>query len=163
MENRFDKILLKSIETLTLALLVFMFVVVISAVFSRYVLNSPIFWSEELASYLMVYMVMLGSAVAFRKGKHPVLLFIVQKFSVRFQEVWNFILDIMIIIISIVIFKEGYLMALNESIMKTSALRISFFWVYLALPVGAMLTISQIIVKFIFSEKKLFKLNKKNS
>jgi TRAP-type C4-dicarboxylate transport system permease small subunit len=96
---------------------------------------------------------MLGSAVAFREERHPALLFIIQKFPIRFVKVWNFIKDTIIIIILIIIFKEGYFMALNGIIMKSPALRISFFWVYLAFPIGALLMISQIIANYIFGEK----------
>ncbi|PKP61911.1 hypothetical protein CVT91_01470 [Candidatus Atribacteria bacterium HGW-Atribacteria-1] len=162
MENRFDKILLKLIEISVSSLLALMFIIVLIQIFFRYIfINFSIFWFEELAKYLMFYMVMLGSALAFRKEKHPALLFIVQKFPVKFLKVWNFIQDIIIIIILIIIFKEGYLMALNETIMKSPALRISFFWVYLALPIGALLMISQIVTNYIFGEKDLFKLNRK--
>lgn len=157
MENKFDKILLKLINTLISLLLAFMFVIVIISIFFRYIINFPIFWAEEFARYIMFYMVMLGSALAFREKKHPALLFVVQKFPIRFLKVWNFTKDIIIIIILIIIFKEGYLMALNEVIMKSPALRISFFWIYLAFPIGALLMISQIIARYIF-EKKSFRI-----
>ncbi len=160
MENKFDKILLKLIKTLISLLLVLMFIIVIIGIFFRYIINFPIFWTEEFARYIMFYMVMLGSAVAFREERHPSLLFVVQKFPVRFLKIWNFIKDIIIIVILIIIFKEGYLMALNETIMKSPALRISFFWIYLALPIGALLMISQIIANYIFGEKNLLKFNR---
>jgi len=157
MENKYDKILIKFIKASVSLLLVFMFIIVIIGIFFRYVINIPIFGTEELARYIMFYMVMLGSAVAFREEKHPVLLFVIQKFPIKFLRVWNFIKDIIIIIILIIIFKEGYLMAVDEMIMKSPALRISFFWVYLAFPIGALLMIFQIIANYIF-EKKTFKI-----
>jgi len=157
MENRFDKILLKLIEISVSSLLALMFIIVMTSIFFRYIINLPIFWTEELARYIMFYMVMLGSAVAFREERHPALLFIIQKFPIRFVKVWNLIKDAIIIIILIIIFKEGYFMALNETITKSPALRISFFWIYLALPIGALLMISQIIANYIF-RKKSFKI-----
>lgn len=157
MENRFDKILLKLIEISVSSLLALMFIIVIISIFFRYIINLPIFWTEELARYIMFYMVMLGSAAAFRQERHPALLFIIQKFPIKFVKVWNFIKDIIIIIILIIILKEGYLMAVGEMIMKSPALRISFFWIYLALPIGALLMISQIIANYIF-RKKSFKI-----
>ena len=153
MENKFDKILIKSIKALVSLLLVFMFIIVIIGIFFRYIINIPIFGTEELARYIMFYMVMLGSAVAFREEKHPALLFVIQKFSIKILRVWNFIKDIIIIIILIIIFKEGYLMAVDEMIMKSPALRISFYWVYLAFPIGALLMIFQIIANYIFGKK----------
>jgi TRAP-type C4-dicarboxylate transport system permease small subunit len=153
--EKFDKNLLKFIEISVLLLQILMFLVVITSTFLRYAFNRPFFWAEEFARYIMVYMVMLGSAVAFRKAKHPSLFFIIQKFPKKFLKLWNFFKDIIIIGILIIIFKEGYLMALDEAIMKSPALRISFFWVYLALPIGAVLMIYQIIAKYIFGERLL--------
>jgi len=157
MGNKFDKISIKFIQTLVSLLLVFMFIIVIIGIFFRYIINIPIFGTEEFARYIMFYMVMLGSAVAFREKKHPALLFVIQKFPINFLRVWNFVKDIIIIIILIIIFKEGYLMAVDEMIMKSPALRISFFWVYLAFPIGALLMIFQIIANYIFG-KKTFKI-----
>ena len=130
-----------------------MFITIIISIVFRYIINLPIFWTEELARYIMFYMVMLGSAVAFREEKHPALLFVIQKFPIKFLRVWNFIKDIIIIVILIIIIKEGYLMAVDEMIMKSPAMRISFFWVYLAFPIGALLMIFQIIANHIFGEK----------
>lgn len=160
MENKFYEILIKFIKALISLLLTLMFLVVIIGIFFRYIINLPIFGTEELARYIMFYMVMLGSVVAFREEKHPALLFVIQKFPIKFLKVWNFIKDIIIIFILIIIFKEGYLMAVGEMIMKSPALRISFFWVYLAFPIGALLMIFQIIANYIFG-KKSFKINYK--
>ena len=156
--KKFDKILLKLIEISVLSLLTLMFIIVIIGVFFRYILNHPIFGIEELTRYLMFYMAMLGSAVAFREKRHPALLFIIQKFPIRLVKVYNFIKDTIIIIILIIIFKEGYSMALNGIIMKTPSLRISFFWVYLALPIGALLMMYQII--FLEIDRLKLKLNR---
>lgn len=39
-------------------------------VFFRYVLNHSIFWSEELARYLLVWLTFLGASVAYRRHAH---------------------------------------------------------------------------------------------
>ena len=48
-----------------------MTVVVAVQVFSRYVLNQSLFWSEELARYLLVWLSFLGASVAYRRKAHP--------------------------------------------------------------------------------------------
>src|SRR3546814_2423014 len=45
-------------------------VILFSGIFSRYVLNTPLIWSDELASLLFLWLAMLGAAVAFRRGEH---------------------------------------------------------------------------------------------
>ena len=45
-------------------------VILFAGVVSRYVLHAPLIWSDELASILFLWLAMLGSAVAFRRGEH---------------------------------------------------------------------------------------------
>jgi TRAP-type C4-dicarboxylate transport system permease small subunit len=40
-------------------------------VFCRYVLNSSLFWSEELARYMLVWLSFLGATVAYYRNVHP--------------------------------------------------------------------------------------------
>jgi TRAP-type C4-dicarboxylate transport system permease small subunit len=48
-----------------------MTVIVAVQVFCRYVLNNSLFWSEELARYLLVWLTFLGASVAYRRNVHP--------------------------------------------------------------------------------------------
>lgn len=48
-----------------------MVIVVAAQVFFRYALNHSLFWSEELARYILVWMTFLGATVAYRRGAHP--------------------------------------------------------------------------------------------
>lgn len=45
-------------------------VVMAVQIFLRYVLNQSLIWSEELARYLLIAMVFLGTATAARRGQH---------------------------------------------------------------------------------------------
>lgn len=45
--------------------------VVAAQVFFRYILNQSLFWSEELARYILVWLTFLGATVAYRRGVHP--------------------------------------------------------------------------------------------
>lgn len=45
-------------------------VITVYAVVMRYVFNAPLLWSDELTGYLLVALVMLGAAEAYRKGDH---------------------------------------------------------------------------------------------
>jgi len=152
-QNRIDKILLKTIDILVLILFIFMFIVVMIGVVSRYIFNAPIFGTEEVARTMMFYMVMLGGAVAIRRGRHPALLFIIQKFHPKFLQKWNIFIDIIILFVLLVLFIQGCVITYSGIPMKMPALRISFFWVYLAFPVGTFLMLSQLAAKHFFENK----------
>ncbi|MBI9077704.1 MAG: TRAP transporter small permease [Desulfatibacillum sp.] len=48
-----------------------MALVVCTQVFFRYVLNDSLFWSEEIARYLLVWLTFLGATSAYHRGVHP--------------------------------------------------------------------------------------------
>jgi len=147
--QRFDNRLLAAIRTVTAVLLSVMFVVIIAGVFFRYVLGSALFWSEELARVLMFYMVLIGSAAAIRQKQHPALLLVTSKLPASLGRKWAIVLDLLVCFVLVIIFWQGLLMAVDEWIGRTPALRISFFWVYLALPIGAALMICEIALGYI--------------
>lgn len=59
------------IEPLLFGLGLSMALIVVVQVFFRYVLNHSLFWSEELARYLLVWLTFLGASVAYRRELHP--------------------------------------------------------------------------------------------
>jgi len=61
----------QGVEFLLFALGLSMALLVAVQVFCRYVLNSSLFWSEELARYLLVWLSFLGATVAYYRGLHP--------------------------------------------------------------------------------------------
>lgn len=153
--KKFDEVILKIIRSIVAFLLFIMFLLIIKEVIFRYIFSAPAFWTEELARYTMFYMVLMGSSLAIRDNKHPALLFIIQNFPSFFQKIWKLFIDIIVLSLLVVIFVEGYLMSVDEMISKTPALRVSFFCVYIAFPLGALLMMLQIIMKYIFGSKKL--------
>lgn len=48
-----------------------MAVTVAVQVFFRYVLNRSLFWSEELARFMLIWLTFLGASVAYYRGAHP--------------------------------------------------------------------------------------------
>ena len=69
--ERFSFTINSWIEYLLFGLGLTMTVVVAVQVFCRYVLNQSLFWSEELARYLLVWLSFLGASVAYRRQAHP--------------------------------------------------------------------------------------------
>ena len=124
-----------------------MFLTVVVLVIARYVAQAPIFWGEELARYLMFYMIMMGSAVAIREDRHLRLRMVIDVFSPKMALWWERFLDLCLLIIAGVFFYQGLDMAIEDGIMTTPALRIAYFWVYLAFPIGAILMTIQLVAK----------------
>jgi len=59
------------VEKMVCAMGITMAVIVAAQVFSRYVLNYSLFWSEELARFLLVWLTFFGASVAYFYQAHP--------------------------------------------------------------------------------------------
>lgn len=64
-------------------LMVVMTAIITWQIFGRYILNDTPKWSEQLAGILMVYMTMIGGAVALRENRHIALTFFRDRWSLR--------------------------------------------------------------------------------
>ncbi|MHC4215129.1 MAG: TRAP transporter small permease [Planctomycetota bacterium] len=152
--RRFDKGLLTAIRIGVAVLLFLMFVVIIWEVVARHVLERPAFWTEEFARYVMFYMVLVGSSVAIRQQVHPALHLIISRFGPRVRFVWRLLIDVLVFLVLIVILVYGFEMAREEWIGRTPALRVRYFWIFLALPVGALLMMVQMVAKYALGKQE---------
>lgn len=130
---------------LTGVVLLAMSVLVVTLVIARYGFNAPIFWGEEMARLMMFYLVLIGSAVALRRNQHPRLTMLLQALPQRTARGLEFVIDAVVLGTLCVLFFQGLDLALEEAIMKTPSLRVSYFWVYLGYPLGAGLALLQLV------------------
>jgi TRAP-type C4-dicarboxylate transport system permease small subunit len=113
--------------------------VVFSQVVSRFVFNAPFSWSEELARYLQVWLILLTSAAVLRKGLHLAVDYAIHALpppAKRFLRIVN--LGFIVFFLVVVMVSGGMLIAATVS-QKTPALQLPMWLVYLALPVGGFL------------------------
>jgi TRAP-type C4-dicarboxylate transport system permease small subunit len=57
-------------EAVGAALVVAEICILFAGVVSRYVFDSPLMWTDELANFLFLWLSMLGTVVALRRGEH---------------------------------------------------------------------------------------------
>src|SRR6202790_130588 len=70
------------------AFLVIVDIVILAAgVFTRYVLGNPLVWSDELATIVFLWLAMLGSVVAYRRGEHISLSALVRRASPQTRRI----------------------------------------------------------------------------
>jgi tripartite ATP-independent transporter DctM subunit len=67
---RFDRALGRAVEALAASIVVAEVVLLGAATTARYIFNSPLIWSDELATVLFVWLSALGSVIALRRGEH---------------------------------------------------------------------------------------------
>src|SRR4051794_8291757 len=111
-------------------------VILFAGVVSRYVLHSPLIWSDELASILFLWLAMLGSAVAFRRVEHMRMTAIVASARPAMRAYLDMVATCAALAFLLMIVWPSYEYAYEESFITTPALQISNSWRAAALPVG---------------------------
>ncbi|MFU0831469.1 MAG: hypothetical protein ACFWUC_00780 [Oscillospiraceae bacterium] len=142
-----DWILSKIENAVMITTILVMLVVLFAQVLMRYVFNSPLVWSEEVARYLFVYLTFIGISFGISKGTHIRMEFLINKFPVIVRK----ILDICISFFSAGIFV--FLAPQCNSFLQTqtyvlsTATQIPMHLIYIALPIGLILAAIRLVMQ----------------
>jgi TRAP-type C4-dicarboxylate transport system permease small subunit len=87
-------------------------------IFSRYVLNSSLFWSEEFARYCFIWVIFLGATVAFQKGQHICISSIMDLFHGNTRLLLDLLIQIVLLFFIVFLIRYGFSLSLNNLIWK---------------------------------------------
>lgn len=143
---------LASLRKLVKILIISVFTVQVLVVFCqvvwRFVFNNPFSWSEELARYLQVWMILLTSAVCVRKEKHLAVDYATHALPSRYSKILKFIIMIFIMFFTCIVIIYGIQMIVVTINQKTPALQIPILVVYLAFPITGILMFLEALILF---------------
>ena len=150
MKNTFAAIKFWMDKILSIAcavLLTFMTVLVLIQVFSRYILNSPVAFTEELGRYSLIWTGFIGAAYAFSTREHMSLTLIRDKFTGKAHTALLVVIDGLILLKAIFVFTiGGFKLAVSASREFSALLGIPRSLVYAIAPIsGVFIVIAQII------------------
>ena len=137
----------KVLAALCTILLVFMTFLVIWQVFTRYVLNDPASFTEELVRYSLIWTGFIGAAYAFSTREHMALTFLRDKLEPNKKRLVTIGVDALILIFAFaIIFVGGAKLAFAASMEYSALLGVPRSLVYAMAPVsGLFIVIIQII------------------
>jgi TRAP-type C4-dicarboxylate transport system permease small subunit len=113
-------------------------IVFISVLF-RYVLNSPLTWTEELASLLFAWVTFVGAYVGFRSRSHISIDTLVVFLSPAVRQWVARFVDVCVLLLLGLFLWEGVSLTMTTWSLAFPAMEISRGYLYLAIPVGAVL------------------------
>lgn len=133
------KILDRSLEFLVMVVVAVLVVDVLWQVFTRFILKSPSTWTEELAVFMLIWVSLLGAAVALNRGAHLGIDYFVGKLSEKkrlYTEVFAFLCIAAFSLCVMVI--GGITLVINTLKLgqMSPALSIEIGYVYLAVPIS---------------------------
>lgn len=126
-----------------------MFSIVIIGTFYRYVLNSPLLWTETAARYLMIWLALVAASISLKRREHIGVEFFVKKLKPGFKKVIKLITNLFILYFLYILLKEGWILAVKSKTQTSFALNMSMFWPLLSVPVSAFFTIIQLILQIV--------------
>jgi tripartite ATP-independent transporter DctM subunit len=121
--------------------------VLLVGVIWRYLLHSPIIWSDELASILFLWLAMFGSVVALRRGEHMRMTALVGMLGPRVQAFLDVLAMAAALAFLLLMAEPAYEFASEEVWVTTPALNIANSWRAAALPVGIALMITVALLR----------------
>lgn len=134
------------VELLAVALLVAVAVLSFYQVLTRFVLSQPSAWTEILTRTCMVWSVYLGAVILFRRGTHMWVDFSFRKVGPLGRKLLNVIYCASAVAVLAVAFFYGLQLAGRVRGQTMAGLQISMMYAYLAIPVGAFLSMLSILV-----------------
>lgn len=106
------------------------------AVFQRYVLSQPLHFAEEMSVFLFMWIIMLGAISAEKDDRHLTISVLVDAFPQQLGKIIDIVLSVVSIGILLFAAKVGFDLAMASQTRVTQILRIPFFWIYIAFPIG---------------------------
>ena len=137
----------KLIEQVTTVICTILFAAIIIvgfvAVIFRYVINNPLMWSEEVMRFMAIWMILLGSSLTMRLDEHTSIDFIPTFFlkSGKAQAIHLIITRALCALAMIAFFPYSIELMEKMGSALGAATRLPMRYVYLAFPVGAVLTV----------------------
>ena len=141
--KKIDDVFEKIVTYVCAALLLIIVVVTVLSVFFRYVVNSPLMWTEEACRFSAIYMVFLGSSLTIREDGHTSIDFIQTALckTPNMKAIWFCITHLVAAIALILFFPHSITLMSSMGKTVSPALRITMNWIYLAFPIGAVLSL----------------------
>jgi len=144
--TKFDNVLEKLEEGALIALVVAMGVTLLLQVIFRYFLKNPIFWSEELARYLFIWVCLLGTSVTVQRRGHYGLELFYKMIPGNGRRLVGLFIYLVMGVVILMLLTQGIILVKNTASQISPAMEISMGWPYAALPFGAALMAIHLLV-----------------
>lgn len=149
----------KVLSALCIILSAFLVICVVWQVFSRYVLNQPSTYTDEIARFLFIWVGLIGAAYALGQKKHLAINLLLMKLesAPKKQNILNFCINFISLIFTVLIMCYGggklVLDTMNAG-QISPVLGIQMGWVYFAIPLSGIFMLIYLI-RDIFNELNL--------
>lgn len=129
---------------LGIALMILMILTLSAGVFARFVINKPIFWTDEFARIVLIWSIFIGAALGFRKGSpidHIRIDYFVSMLPLRLRKITDLVAWSVCVLFCIAIIVVGIGFFVKTISIPTAALEISRGFIYISIPIFAVMSL----------------------
>lgn len=123
-------------------------------IFFRYVINSPLAWSEELAKFIFPWLTFAGAALTTRTNGHIKIEYFAGKFPLGVQILLNHVTRVVILIFCLLVLFYTIPLAKSQKGMTSTALNIPLNFYTLSIVIGLLGIVIYILDSIIREHKK---------
>ena len=152
--EKFRKLLNSLEDFVTLIVSILLVVIVFFQVFFRYVLNSPLAWSEELARFTFVWLVFISSAVVARDDSHMSMNFVVNLMPEKVRAIIDVISKLIISIFMVITMRQTIIIMRITASQASPSLQIPMSLIYFSLFVGFALMLLDYATRIILRRRE---------
>ncbi|RTZ18018.1 TRAP transporter small permease [Vibrio aquaticus] len=161
MELKMLKKIIENIEEiLTVPLMVALLVVLTWQIGTRWLLNDPSLWSEELARVLFMYMSLIGCAIAIKRSTHVNITFFSDKLPERVRLALVLSLELAVLLSIFAIVYLGYQHVQRTAFFELITLGVSSSLMNYSLPLGGLFMVFRQLERMFGLSKQLFSCTK---
>lgn len=144
---KLKKFLIWLLSRIAAILLSVMTILIIYQVFTRYILNNPADFTEEIIRYMLIWTGFIGAAYGFLTREHMALTLIPDRVNPKAQKVLRVIIDLIILLVALfVIVIGGFKLVHSAQAQRSALLGIPRSLVYVVAPIsGIFIILAQII------------------
>lgn len=125
-----------------LAALVGIMVVVVTYHVAVKIVAEPSDWTDEFLRYSIIWLTMLGAPYAYGAGKHLSINILTNGFSARGKIIDKLVVELLILILSVVVFIIGGIMVTTNAVGQFSAsMHLPMQLYYVGVPIGGILMV----------------------
>lgn len=123
-----------------------MLMIIFAQVVTRYTVGYTPEWSEELARFLFVWVVFLGSALIMGESGHLAVQFLPNRFKgTTFGTILDIIINVSGYIFIVLLLTQGWKMTSIMTFQRAPGLDIPMSWVYAIIPVSCVLMLLYLV------------------
>ncbi len=143
---KLDKIIERFQTYLSVALFASVISIVFAMVIFRYVLNNSLVWGEEVLRFLAIWLIIVGSSLTVREDRHVAIDVLQSVVSSKKAKMILYTITRITAATFLIILLPGSIELIQKSSNSiANTVPITYFWVYLSFPVGAILMLLSFI------------------